>query len=150
VCFATILRLAIGMFAVPMASIALLEDVPRWLHDHHRLEVAQSPLDRVLTAQVPGSEHVRILPDVLADERFASTPMVIGAPHVQIYAPAPTVSRDGSRLGALAILDRSPPSISLIGGCWPGSPRCAWRPSNYARPAAPLSIAWPPSPGRGR
>jgi diguanylate cyclase (GGDEF)-like protein len=48
-----------------------------------------------------------IVPDTLADDRFASNPFVAGAPHVRFYAGCPLVV-NGCRLGTLCLADQVP------------------------------------------
>jgi GAF domain-containing protein len=59
------------------------------------------------------SDQVFVVPDALADERFASNPLVTGPPFIRFYAGAPLIFRDEVRLGALCLLHTTPRSFSL-------------------------------------
>ncbi|MEH2027690.1 GAF domain-containing protein [Nostoc sp.] len=55
-----------------------------------------------------------IIPDTLADERFATNPLVTSAElSVRFYAGAPLLAPTGEAIGTLCIVDRVPHQISL-------------------------------------
>jgi GAF domain-containing protein len=49
-----------------------------------------------------------IVPDAVADPRFADLPVVVGAPHVRFYAGVSILDGSGYPLGALCVADRVP------------------------------------------
>ena len=49
-----------------------------------------------------------IVPDALADPRFAENPMVVGKPYVRFYAGALLRLPYGQIVGTLCIMDRRP------------------------------------------
>jgi GAF domain-containing protein len=54
------------------------------------------------------SDDVFVIPDMLADERFRTNPLVLGEPHLRFYAGAPLVYLRDIRLGSLCILEMRP------------------------------------------
>ncbi|MFC6772805.1 diguanylate cyclase domain-containing protein [Methylobacterium gregans] len=52
-----------------------------------------------------------VVEDTTQDERFATSPLVTGEPHVRFYAGAPLVLRPGIHLGSLCIIDRVPRAL---------------------------------------
>jgi GAF domain-containing protein len=49
-----------------------------------------------------------IVPDTTKDPRFASNPLVTGAPHLRFYAGALLETPSGLPLGTLCVLDHQP------------------------------------------
>jgi GAF domain-containing protein len=103
--FDRIVRLATGVFAVPIATVSLFEEARAWIESRYGLDLLKIPPEWDFMAHMPPEDCVRIIKDARADVRFASVPLVTGPPHIRFYASAPLVSRDGYKLGALCILD---------------------------------------------
>ncbi|WP_431300691.1 GAF domain-containing protein [Tabrizicola sp. BL-A-41-H6] len=53
-------------------------------------------------------DQVFVIPDTLADARFAANPLVTAPPHIRFYAGAPLVFQKGIRFGALCLLHSQP------------------------------------------
>ena len=49
-----------------------------------------------------------IIPDALADPRFADNPLVLGEPHLRFYAGFPLISANGFVIGSLCAISRQP------------------------------------------
>ena len=104
--FDRITRLATLVFGVPIAAISLIDDKRQWNKSHQGLknvEVAREESFCARTIQDPG--QALIVPDTLADPRFASSPAVTGEENIRFYAGYPLLSPDGHALGAFCICD---------------------------------------------
>src|SRR5262249_22341424 len=53
-------------------------------------------------------DGVFVVPDAAQDPRFARSPLVREAPHVRFYAGVPVHAPDGTRIGALCVMDVRP------------------------------------------
>lgn len=47
------------------------------------------------------------------DTRFSSSPLVVEAPHLQYYAGAPLITKDGYALGTLCVMDYQPRELGI-------------------------------------
>jgi diguanylate cyclase (GGDEF)-like protein len=70
----------------------------------------RTPVQRELSfcSHAIQSDEIMIVPDTLADARFADSPFVVGAPHIRFYAGCPLIVMNGCRLGTLCIVDDAP------------------------------------------
>jgi PAS domain S-box-containing protein len=107
-----LVRLARRAFGV---ETAIIEVMDRGRPRRVSLAGKEVPKGRAETAfclHVLRESAPLIVPDARADARFASHPAVSGPPHMRFIAGAPIVATDGSRLGALLLLDPAPPALT--------------------------------------
>lgn len=102
-------RLASEMLATPMAMISLIDVDRQWFKAGTGIDVEQTSREIAFCNHaIAQSAPVFVVPDALADERFAENPAVVGEPHVRAYAGAVIRSREGLPLGALCVVDIEP------------------------------------------
>ncbi len=53
-----------------------------------------------------------IIPDALADPRFADNPLVVGEPYLRFYAGFPLITADGFVIGSLCAISRQPHQLN--------------------------------------
>jgi len=70
--------------------------------------VCETSRDVSFCAHAMLSRELFLVPDALADVRFADNPLVTGDPWIRFYAGCPLYALDGSALGSFCILDRQP------------------------------------------
>lgn len=110
--FAGIVRAAAAACGMPIAVIALVAG------DRSGSDIVAgfglrdaAPL-AALCAATAERRDLLAIPDLIRDPRTAGNPLVTGAPQVRFYAGMPLTDPAGSALGALAILDTKPGTLS--------------------------------------
>ena len=103
-----ICREARDHFDVPIALITLVDRQRLRVKAAHGLSVSELPRDTAFCTYTIMSDDVFVIPDMLADERFRTNPLVLGEPHLRFYAGAPLVYLRDIRLGSLCILEMRP------------------------------------------
>ncbi len=109
-----ITALAASIFDVPMALVTLLDETRQRLLSRFGLELETMPRELSFCEHTIRGDGVMIVPDALADSRFRANPYVLDLPNIRFYAGAPIVTVDGSKLGAVCILDTVPRTISAF------------------------------------
>ena len=105
--FDRITRMAARLFDVPVALVSLIDADRQWFKS--RVGVTMDATDRAnsFCTHTILQDGVMVVEDACRDERFAASPFVTEA-GVRFYAGYPLAAPDGSRIGTMCILDRSP------------------------------------------
>jgi PAS domain S-box-containing protein len=109
--FDRITALAAKVFDAPIALVSLIDQERLWFKSRFGLD-AEGVSNRSWTvcgatlALGPGS--VLVVEDAAQDDRFKSSPLVIGPPNIRFYAGAVLTAPDGANLGSLCVIDRQP------------------------------------------
>ncbi|HXG33256.1 MAG TPA: ATP-binding protein [Bryobacteraceae bacterium] len=106
--FDVITRLAARLFDAPISLISLLDQARQWFKSRYGLEVNHTSREIAFCAFAIHSDEVMVIPDTRADSRFATNPLVTGAPGIRFYAGAPLITPDGYRVGTLDVMDTAP------------------------------------------
>jgi diguanylate cyclase (GGDEF)-like protein len=110
--FDAIVKLAADIFACPMAFISLLDKDQQWFKAECGLGTCSTPREIAFCNYTILGSDVFIVEDTLHDERFASNPLVTGAPGIRFYAGVPITIEPGYRIGALCVSDVQPRRFS--------------------------------------
>lgn len=113
--FDRITTLARDLYDVPIALVSLVDATRQWFKSRIGIEIRETPRTWSLCtyAILAPSGPVFVLPDALADPRFATNPLVTGEPHVRFYAGAPMVTPDGHAIGTVSIVSPRPRPAGL-------------------------------------
>ena len=110
--FARLTDLVKLFFDFPIVTITFMDEDTQYLRAVHGLgDVCTTTREVAICNYTVLSDKVFIVPDLTADERFASNPLVTEAPFCRFYAGAPIIIRDGNttyRLGSLCVIDTKP------------------------------------------
>ncbi len=109
--FDQITRLAAYICGTPISAVSLIDADRQWFKSRHGIEKTQTPRDVAFCAHAILQPDVLIVPDALADARFAASPLVT-EDNIRFYAGVPLITPDGHALGALCVKDRHPRVLS--------------------------------------
>lgn len=105
-------RIAAAALDMPIALVTLVDRDRQWFKSHQGFDFSETPRDIGFCSHAILKDEPLIVTDALMDDRFAENPAVVGDPRVRFYAGVPLKAPDGSRVGALCIVDHKPRQLS--------------------------------------
>lgn len=112
--FDEIARFAASLSQMPIALISLVDRDRIWFKARAGLHAQEvSPVDYPFCPFVVANHRPLVVPDTLADERFATSPAVTVPGGVRFYAGMPLETDDGFVLGTLCVIDVEPRMLEL-------------------------------------
>jgi two-component system, cell cycle sensor histidine kinase and response regulator CckA len=111
--FDDLVFLAAQIFGTAIGLINLIDTSRHWFKAKIGLDVQQLPRDIGFCTVCIAKGDALVIPDTLADERYASNPVVTNEPHVRFYAGVPLIAPGGEAIGTVCVVDRVPRQISL-------------------------------------
>ncbi len=105
-------RLAAELCGTPIALVSLVDAQRVWFKARVGLEASELPRDDAFCPHALKRRGIFVVRDAAADERFARTPAVTGAPGIRFYAGAPLVTPEGAPIGTLCVIDRIPRTLT--------------------------------------
>jgi two-component sensor histidine kinase len=106
--FDDFVRIAADICNAPMALVSFVDEARQWFAAELGMGTKQTPVDQSVCAHAIRQRDVFVVPDLAADPRFTSNPLVTGAPHLRFYAGAVLSTPEGLPLGTMCILDTEP------------------------------------------
>ncbi|MBW4487918.1 MAG: PAS domain S-box protein [Trichocoleus desertorum ATA4-8-CV12] len=110
--FDELCRLAAYICQTPIALISLVDNHRQWFKAKVGIEVTEMPRDIAFCSHAILQRDLFVVPDTLADERFATNPLVVSDPHVRFYAGSPLLTSKGHAVGTLCTIDRVPRQLN--------------------------------------
>jgi len=109
VAFDRIASIAARLFAVPMATVCIVDTDRIWFKASLGVPgVRQVPRDPGLGASAILQGKPYLVTNARTDPRTAAHPLVTGEMGLQFYAAAPIITSDGHALGTVAVMDTKP------------------------------------------
>src|SRR5918996_3605568 len=109
--FDDLARLAADLCAAPVAQVNFLDERCVWTKAWVGGSASGIAREHAFCAHAILRSDPTVVPEALTDARFATSPLVLGEPHVRFYAAAPLLTPDGYPLGTVCVLDRAPRTL---------------------------------------
>ena len=104
--FDRLTRLASRLLDAPVSTISLTDNDRQWFKSRVGVDLTEIPREQAPCSYAIGGDDVFVVPDLLADPRFATSPLAqVG---IRFYAGAPLFTRQGHGLGTLCVVDAQP------------------------------------------
>lgn len=105
-------RLAAQICQTPIALIGLINHNQPWFQSNFGWPVTHSDREIDFCTHTILQHEVLVVADALADERFATNPLVTSEPHIRFYAGTPLMTSQGYVLGTLCVMDYVPRELN--------------------------------------
>jgi diguanylate cyclase (GGDEF)-like protein len=111
--FDRITRMAARLLKMPIALVSLIDEEIQWFKSRCGIDASETGRDVSFCGHAILDHEPFVVPDALADARFADNPLVTGEPHIRFYAGVQIYSIDRQPIGTLCVIDHVPRTLSL-------------------------------------
>jgi diguanylate cyclase (GGDEF)-like protein len=102
--FDRITRLVRSIFGVSMSTVTLIDGHRQWFKSQQGMDTGETERGPALCNAAINYSKPLIVPDTLADGRFADNPLVTGSPFIRFYAGVQLRSPEGHAVGTLCAM----------------------------------------------
>lgn len=110
--FDDIVKFASSLCNMPISLISLVDTNRQWFKARVGLEAPQTNREISFCSHAILQDQLFEVPDATEDDRFYDNPLVTDFPAIRFYAGMPLVTRNGSRLGTLCVIDNTPRTLT--------------------------------------
>ena len=107
--FDRLTRMASRLLGAPVSAISLTDHDRQWFKSRVGVDLQEIPREQAPCSYAIQGSGVFVVPDLLEDERFRTSPLAKAG--IRFYAGAPLVTRAGFGLGAMTVIDDKPRQI---------------------------------------
>lgn len=110
--FSEIVQLVSQICGTPISLITFIDQNRQWFKAKKGIDGSETPRDMAFCTHAILQRDVFVVPDAMADMRFADNPYVLGDPYVRFYAGVPVCASNGHAMGTLCVIGPEPRSLS--------------------------------------
>jgi PAS domain S-box-containing protein len=107
-----LITLATEICKLPLAMITLMDENIQWINCKVEVDVNSNNRGNSFCKYLIDQDDLLIVTDASRDQRFVTSPAMIGEYAVRFYAGAPLITNKGFHLGSLCVFDQKPHSFS--------------------------------------
>jgi CheY-like chemotaxis protein len=97
----------------PVCLLNFIDRDTQWSKAAYGYQIERMPRGDAFCSHTIAAGETMIVANAAADRRFSTNPIVTGEPGVRTYVGHPILAADGTRMGALCILDTAARSVSI-------------------------------------
>ncbi|WP_375403065.1 response regulator [uncultured Sphingomonas sp.] len=98
--------------AFPVCLLTFIDKDTQWIKSGEGIEVESTPREQAFCNYTISQGGTFVVANAAEDSRFAANPLVTGAPQIRSYVGHPVIASDGTRIGALCLIDVKPRTAS--------------------------------------
>ncbi len=110
--FDAMTQTAASICDAPIAYLSILDRKRQWFKSRVGIDLNETSRKSAFIPSPANMLQELIVPDTLLDKRFATNPMVTGAPNIRAYAGFPLITKRGLVLGHLCVVHQAPYQIT--------------------------------------